>query len=244
MYAVRNGHEAVARTLAQRGADLNVTNGDGVTALIVAIVNDRFDLAGTLVDLGANVNDGSLYFAVDMHDATTDMRAHDGSRLRADHPNTMSSLDLIAKLLDRGADPTRHSPASCIQRRCAAGDDINASPFYRAAVAADVEALKLLIAHGADVEWSPKPVKKTAAMKIRVGDAATPTSGERQVFVAINGGRGAAFAAGPGFDRLGPPPFREASNREPCGGGQSAARGRRESESSRSRTDRRRCTRP
>jgi hypothetical protein len=34
--------------------------------------------------------------------------------------------------------------------------------------------------------------------------------------VAMTGGRGAAFAAGPGFDRLGPPPFREASNREPA----------------------------
>jgi hypothetical protein len=33
--------------------------------------------------------------------------------------------------------------------------------------------------------------------------------------VALNGGRGAAFAAGPGFDRLGAPPFREPSNREP-----------------------------
>ena len=35
------------------------------------------------------------------------------------------------------------------------------------------------------------------------------------MMVALTGGRGAAFAAGPGFDRLGPPPFREASNREP-----------------------------
>jgi ankyrin repeat protein len=39
--------------------------------------------------------------------------------------------------------------------------------------------------------------------------------GRTPVIVAINGGRGAAFAAGPGFERLGPPPFREASNREP-----------------------------
>src|SRR6185503_10838146 len=35
------------------------------------------------------------------------------------------------------------------------------------------------------------------------------------VMVPMTGGRGAAFAAGPGFGRLGPPPFREASNREP-----------------------------
>jgi hypothetical protein len=32
----------------------------------------------------------------------------------------------------------------------------------------------------------------------------------------MTGGRGAAFAAGPGFERLSPPPFREASNREPA----------------------------
>src|SRR4030095_10352459 len=119
MYAVRNGHEAVARTLAQRGADLNVTNGDGVTALIVAIVNERCDLAATLVDLGANANDGSLYFAVDMHDATTDMRARDGSRLRAEHQNKLTALDLVKKLLDKGADPNKafvgqlHSTTLC-----------------------------------------------------------------------------------------------------------------------------------
>jgi hypothetical protein len=33
--------------------------------------------------------------------------------------------------------------------------------------------------------------------------------------VAIGGGRGAAFAAGPGFERLIAPPFREPANRDP-----------------------------
>jgi ankyrin repeat protein len=215
MYAVRNGHEVVARTLAQRGADLNVTNGDGVTALIVAIVNDRFDLARTLVDLGANANDGSLYFAVDMHDATTDMRARDGSRLRADFPNKMTALDLIATLLDHGADPNKAFTGQLHSSTLCCSEDINASPFYRAAVAADVEALKLMIKKGADVEWSPKPVKKTGSDEDQGGGRGNANVGRTPVIVAINGGRGAAFAAGPGFERLGPPPFREASNREP-----------------------------
>ena len=160
MYAVRNGHEGAARALAAGGADLGLTNGDGATALIIAIVNDRLDLANTLVDLGANANDGSLYFAVDMHDATTDMRARDGSRLRADHPNKMTALDLIARLLERGADPNKAFTGQLHSSTLCCGEEINASPFYRAAVAADVEALKLMIKHGADVEWSPKPVKK------------------------------------------------------------------------------------
>jgi uncharacterized protein len=215
MYGVRNGHEAVARALAAGGADLNLTNGDGATALIIAIVNDRLDLAGTLIDLGANANDGSLYFAVDMHDATTDMRARDGSRLRADHPNTMTALDLIAKLLERGADPNKAFTGQLHSSTLCCGEEINASPFYRAAVAADVEALKLMIKHGADVEWSPKPVKKPGNDEDGGGGRGNANVGRTPVLASINGGRGAAFAAGPGFERLGPPPFREASNREP-----------------------------
>ena len=216
MYAVRNGHEATARTLVKGGADLSLTNGDGVTALIVAIVNDRFDLAGTLVDLGADANDGSLYFAVDMHDATTDMRARDGSRLRADHPNTMTALDLIAKLLQRGADPNKAFTGQLHSSTLCCSDEINASPFYRAAVAADVEALKLMLKHGANVEWSPQPVKKPGNDEDGGGGRGNANVGRTPVVVAINGGRGAAFAAGPGFERLGPPPFRETSNREPA----------------------------
>ena len=41
MFAVRNGHENVVRALAKGGADLKATNGDGITATSVAIVNDR-----------------------------------------------------------------------------------------------------------------------------------------------------------------------------------------------------------
>ena len=39
--------------------------------------------------------------------------------------------------------------------------------------------------------------------------------GKTPMMMAMNGGRGASFAAGPGFDRIGAPPFREAANRDP-----------------------------
>jgi uncharacterized protein len=216
MYAVRNGHESVARTLVKGGADPNVTNGDGVTALTMAIVNDRFDLARTLLDLGADANDGSLYFAVDMHDATTDMRARDGSRLRADHPNAVTSLDLIRMLLERGADPNKAFVGQLHSTTLCCGEEINASPFFRAAVAADVEALKLMLAHGAQVEWSPTaPKREERADGAAAGGRGNANVGRTPIMVAMTGGRGAAFAAGPGFERLGPPPFREPANREP-----------------------------
>lgn len=218
MFAVRNGHDAAARALAAGGADLTATNGDGATATVIAIINDRFDLAATLLDLGADPSDGSLYFAVDMHDATTDMRARDGSRLRADHPNALTALDLVVRLLEKGADPNKPFVGQLHNTTLCCGEEINASAFYRAAVAADVEVLKLMLAHGARVDWSPAEVKKEAKEGAPAGGPGRGMNanvGKTPMMMAMNGGRGAAFAAGPGFERLGPPPFREASNREP-----------------------------
>ena len=213
MFAARNGHETAVRALVKGGADPKLTNGDGASATVVAIVNDRLDLAATLLELGADANDGSLYFAVDMHDATTDMRARDGSRLRADFPNKLNSLDLIKLLLDRGADPNKAFVGQLHSYSLCCGEDINSSPFFRAAVASDVEALKLMLAHGAEVEWSPTEIKKEKKEGAPAGRG-NPNVGKTPMMVAMTGGRGAAFAAGPGFERLGPPPFREASNRD------------------------------
>jgi uncharacterized protein len=215
MFAVRNGNESVVRALAGAGADLKATNGDGATATVIAIVNDRFDLAKTLLDLGADPNDGSLYFAVDMHDATTDMRARDGSRLRADHPNTLTALDLITLLLDRGADPNKPFIGQLHSTTLCCSESINASPFFRAAIASDVAALKLMLAKGAQVEWSPTEIKKDSD-KDKPAGRGNPNVGKTPVMLAMVGGRGAPFGAGPGFERLGAPPFREAANREPA----------------------------
>jgi ankyrin repeat protein len=211
MWAVRNGDEPVVERLVKGGADLKLTNGDGATASMLAIVNDRFDLAAKLLDLGADANDGSLYYAVEMHDATTDWRAKDGTRLRADHPNQLSALDLIRVLLDKGADPNKlftgqmHSASMCCDTKA------NATPFYRAAVAADVEGMKLMIAKGADLEWAPPKAEKGPR------DGFGPSNaGKTPLMIAMDGGKGVGMAGGPGDIREGAEaPFREKSNRNP-----------------------------
>jgi hypothetical protein len=209
MWAVRDGNEAVARRLVEGGADLNLTNADGATAMMLAIVNDRFDMAATLIELGADANDGSLYYAMEMRDATTDWRARDGSRLRADHPNQLTALDLAKKLLDAGADPDKpfngqmHNASMCCDPRG------NATPFYRAAVAADVEALKLMLAYDPDFAWMPQAIKTGPRQP-------GSTGGRTALMVAMNGGKGVGMAGGPGDIREGiEPPFREVSNRNP-----------------------------
>ena len=152
-----------------------------------------------------------------MHDATTDMRAHDGSRLRATHANKLTSLDLIKVLLDKGADPNKAFQGQVHSTTLCCDPEVNSSPFYRASIASDVDVMKLMLAHGAKVEWSPSEVKKPGApgAPAAAGRGANANVGKTPIMMAMNGGRGAAFAAGPGFDRIGAPPFREASNRDP-----------------------------
>jgi ankyrin repeat protein len=219
MFAVRNGHENVVRALVKGGADLQAANGDGLTATSIAITNDRFDLARTLLDLGADPNDGALFFAADMHDATSDMHAHDGSRLRADHPNQLNALDLVKLLLDRGADPNKPFAGQVHNVSLCCDAEQNSSPFFRAATASDVEVLKLMIQHGAKLEWSPTEIQKKkegdAAAAQGGGRGANANVGKTPTMMAMAGGRGASFAAGPGFERLIAPPFREPGSRDP-----------------------------
>jgi ankyrin repeat protein len=208
-WAVRNGDEAIVRRLVEGGADLNITNADGSTPMMLAIVNDRFDLAAKLVELGADANDGSLYWVMEMRDATTDWRARDGSRLRPDHPNELTALDLARILLEAGADPDKpvqiqmHNASMCCDTRA------NATPFYRAAVAADVESLKLMLKYDPDLEWTP-PAIDGGPRQFNNNIGKTP------LMVAMNGGKGVGMAGGPGDIREGmAPPFREVSNRNP-----------------------------
>jgi ankyrin repeat protein len=214
MFATRNGHTDVVEALIKGGADPKLTNADGATATIVAIVNDRFDLAKELLDLGADPNDGSLFFAVDMHDGTTDMRAHDGSRMQPTHPNNLTSLGLVKVLLDLKADVNKPFVGALHSTTLCCGVSINSSPFYRAATAADIEVLKLMLANGAQLEWSPTEIKPKDGKPAAPGRA-NPSIGKTPIMAAIKGGQGAPIAGGPGFTRIGPPEFREPGSRDP-----------------------------
>src|SRR5262249_22137881 len=135
MWAARNGNDDVVRTLAKAGADLNLKNGDNASAIMIAIANDRLDIANLLLDLGADPDDGALYMAVDQRDGTTDMLARDGGLKRWDYQNTTTTMHLIKRLIAMGADPHKAFQGQLHSISMANPDNHNASPFYRAAVA-------------------------------------------------------------------------------------------------------------
>jgi ankyrin repeat protein len=220
MFAARNGNEPMVRLLAGKGADLNLKNGDGASATMIAIWNDRFDMAATLAELGADVNDGSLYMAVEMRDATTDQFAFDGSRRRPDHPNTHTALSLMELLLQKGADPNKPFAGQLHSTSMPNSDRFDNTPFYRAAIQSDVESLKVLIKYKANLEQTPSATPSANAPPPDPDAPAgrgrgNPNAGRTAAMVTMTGGRGPGMTGGPGYIRDGAVPYREPGSRKP-----------------------------
>jgi ankyrin repeat protein len=189
---------------------------------MIAIYNDRYDIGATLVELGSDVNDGSLYTAVEMRESTTDQFAFDGSRLRPDHPNKLTALDLIKLLLEKGADPAKVFTGQFHSTSMPNSDRFDNSAYYRAALTCDVEALKLIVKYVPDLDKTPVVVPaapegdQPAGRGGARGRGGNPNAGRTATMLAMTGGRGPQMTGGPGYLRNGSEiPYREPGSRKP-----------------------------
>jgi ankyrin repeat protein len=160
MYAARQGATNAARALAETGANLNLTDPDGTSALVLAIINAHYDLAAMLIDKGADANVvdtsgmAALYAAVDMN--TLDETP---GRPAPKSTDRLSAVDLVARLLDRGANPNAQLAAPLIERVHNNGDaalGAGATPLMRAAKKGDLAIMRVLLDRGADVNVAMK----------------------------------------------------------------------------------------
>ncbi len=202
MYAARQNAIDAARALADAGADLDLTDPDGTTALVFAIINGHFDLARMLVEKGANPNVAdsqgmaALYAAVDM--STLDETV---GRPNPKPHARIDAAELVRIMLARGADPNLTLKAPVLERIHNDGDTNlgdGATPLMRAAKDADVPVMRALLDAGADVNARTK-VGKTPLMfaASRLGGfRGTPNRGTEQdalAAVALCLDRGAAI---------------------------------------------------
>ncbi|MFP5380567.1 MAG: ankyrin repeat domain-containing protein, partial [Vicinamibacteria bacterium] len=157
LFAARQGHVESAKALVAAGADVNqVSAGDQSSPLLVAVINGHFDLAKWFLDQGADPNLASfggvtpLYGVVNVQWAPKALYPQPRAYLQ----QKLSYMDMMQALIDKGADVNARTRMkvwySGYNFDLAGVDEIGATPFWRAAYASDVPAMKLLVARGAD----------------------------------------------------------------------------------------------
>lgn len=197
LYATRSGCLRCAQTLVKAGADIEKPNPDGVTPLINALDNSRFDVANFLLDQGANPHTWdmhgrtAIYCAVDRKIAGSGTGAPGRARgARGDagagsggagaRPATgpaVTPMAVINRLLDMHVDVnhqlTRKRPYGEGRARFADYDIRGGvAPLFLAAMNHDHEAMEALIKHGAEVDlvnvFQMTPLMVAAGMRSSV----------------------------------------------------------------------------
>lgn len=155
MYAARQNMPEAIKALAESGANLDERDADGATALHLAIVNQHYDTAIVLLNVGAspNVQDNSgmsgVYAAVDMAGFRSDIGRP--NRVAQDKAN---ALDVLKAALEHGGDPNLALTKAIIGRHHGGGDaqlGKGSTAVSRAIKGNDMASVRLLAAHGANL---------------------------------------------------------------------------------------------
>ena len=209
LHAVREGHREAAMRLVDGGAEVNqVSAGDHTSPLLMAMVNGHYDLGLELLARGADPNLSSdagstpLYAAINTRWIPKARFAQQQAYLQQE----ATHLDVMRALLEAGADPnarlTKHLWYMEYNFSQLGVDTWGATPFWRAAHGLDIDAMRMLVAYGADPNIPTKaPPNPPTYADLGINDVSdlppVPIGGEG-VFpihvVAGFGGTGAARA--------------------------------------------------
>ena len=160
MFAVRQGNREATDILLNHGAQLNDAAEDGVTVLMVAVMRGHASLAEYLLMRGADPNvDTAGYTALHWAAGVWE------SSMSHDYPTTTDrewrylggvpdgKLELIRALIEHGADvnvPLTENPPRYGINLFNSLRLKGTTPFFLAALSADVEVMRLLLSSGAD----------------------------------------------------------------------------------------------
>ena len=156
-HAIREGYAEATRRLLSAGADINqVSAGDHTSPILMATINGHFDLALELLELGADGNLASDAGTTPLFAAVNTQWAPKARypQQQAYQQQEASYRDVMRALLEGGSDPnarlTKHLWYMSYTFDLLGIDVSGATPFWRAAYATDIDAMRLLVEHGAD----------------------------------------------------------------------------------------------
>ena len=206
-FAARQGAMRTVQALVDAGANVNEPSaGDHTTPLVMATINGQFDIAQYLLDHGANPNMDTdagmtpLFGALNIEWAPKSFYPQP----RAQFQQHTTYLQLMKALLDKGANPNTRLKRKIWYTQynfdLLRVDETGATPFWRAAYASDIEAMKLLLQYGADPNIATtKPAGRVRGVEVDREAEPTDVSGLPPVPVGGPGIPPLLAAAGAGY---------------------------------------------
>ncbi len=152
-FAARAGAIDAAEALLEGGASVNDTLADGTSALVLAVMSARYEMAAFLLDRGADPNAAAQGWTA-LHQIVWTRRPNRGFNTVFQAPKgRVDSLSLVETLLAHGADinarvTTRRAPRTVTGRNLL--KVTGTTPLFLAAHRVDVDLIRLLLQSGAD----------------------------------------------------------------------------------------------
>jgi len=156
LFAARQGHMDVVKTLIDAGANINLADPDSTTPLLISIINFHYDIAAYLIERGADVNAADTRGRTPLYAAIDQKNLDISNRPPAKVEDQNTPVSLMKLLIAKGANPNTTLSKQLAPRAVLDGADMalaaGATPFLRAARASDIETMKFLLEHGADMK--------------------------------------------------------------------------------------------
>ncbi len=159
LYAIRENCVACVKLLLDKKADVNLPDPDGVSPLLLSILNTNWDISKLLLDAGADVDQWDMYgqaplFAVAGRSGSGGggggFGRGGGGGSTSDKLNAQNGSDILKILIEHGANVNMQLFMRPAKQR-GGGTSRGTTPLHNAVGSGDIETVKQLIAHGADV---------------------------------------------------------------------------------------------
>lgn len=176
MYAARENCGACVEVLLKHKVDIDMPDPAGVAPVSIAMMNGNWDIAKRLVEAGADVNQWDIFGQSPLHVAIGNMNTRgDNNPLDSDAQQMQASgRDLVKLLVERGANPNQQLFYKAPGRDTGVGRGL--TPFLMACASGDIEIVKLLLAHGANIKLATSDGQGAIILAVgsRFGGTANP----------------------------------------------------------------------